>query len=129
MAVKFQSEEWAKEVTNSIQGNESVLNAAKGQNATVQMVTTGAPDGERKTYLKISEGVPEVGVGDVENPDATITQDFETAVALDKGEMQLANAYMQGKVKIQGNLMKMMQLQGFGQSIGPATTSIEREYN
>ena len=129
MAVKFQSEEWAKEMTNALQANEDVSKAAKGQDTAVQFVTTDAPGGgENKTYFKIVEGVPEVGFGEVENPEATISQTYETACAIDRGELNTQNAFMQGKIKIQGNLMKMMQLQGFVQSVGPATAHIEKEY-
>ena len=129
MAVQFQSEEWAKEVTNALQSNETVTAAAKGQTVAIAFVTTDAPGGgEVKTFLKISEGVPEVGLGDVDGPEATINQTYETAVAIDKGELNSQNAFMQGKLKITGNVMKLMQMQGFIQAVGPATAGIERTY-
>lgn len=129
MAVKFQSEEWAKEMTNALQADESVIGAAKGQNTTVQFVTSEAPGGaENKTFFKIVEGVPEVGIGDVDSPEATISQTYETAVAIDKGELNSQNAFMQGKIKIAGNMMKMMQLTPFVAAVGVATKGIEREY-
>ncbi|MEO7803769.1 MAG: SCP2 sterol-binding domain-containing protein [Actinomycetota bacterium] len=129
MAVKFQSEEWAKEMTNTLQANEAVTGAAKGQNTSVQFVTNEVPGGtENKTFFKIVEGVPEVGVGDIDSPEATITQTYETAVAIDKGELNSQNAFMQGKIKIAGNMMKMMQLQPFVQAVGAATKDVIREY-
>ena len=129
MAVKFQSEEFFNQANQAIAADEGVQNAARGKNVAVQIVTTDAPGrGQIKTYLKIIEGVPEVGLGEVEKPDATITQNYETAAALDKGELNAQNAFMQGKIKIKGNLMKMMQLQGFLQALAPASAKIEREY-
>lgn len=129
MAVKFQSEEYFKEVNNALQSDEAVRNAAKGKNVRVQVLTTDAPGrGEIRTYLRITEGVIEVGLGDVENPDATISQNYETATALDRGVLNAQNAFMQGKIKIKGNLMKMMQLQGLLQAVAPATEHIERDY-
>ncbi len=44
--------------------------------------------------------------------DATITQDYDTAVALSKNELSPTAAYMSGKLKVAGDLMKLMQLQG-----------------
>jgi hypothetical protein len=35
---------------------------------------------------------------------------------------------MEGKMKIKGNLMKMLGLQKFMQTLGPATQHIKREY-
>jgi len=129
MAVKFQSEEFFEEANKAIAADEGVLNAAKGKNVAVQIVTNDAPGrGQIKTYLKIVEGAPEVGLGEVDNPDATITQNYETAAALDKGDLNAQNAFMQGKIKIKGNLMKMMQLQGFLQALAPASAGIDREY-
>lgn len=129
MAVKFQSEEYFKEVNNALQANEEVANAAKGKTVRVQIVTADAPGrGEIKTWLKITDGLTEVGLGEVEDPDATISQNYQTATALDQGLLNAQNAFMQGKIKIKGNLMKMMQLQGFLQAVAPATAHIEREY-
>jgi putative sterol carrier protein len=54
----------------------------------------------------------DMGPGDVENPDATISQDYDTAAALARGELNAVGAYMSGKLRISGNLMLLMQLQG-----------------
>lgn len=129
MAVKYLSEEWAKEVTNRLQASDAVKNAAKGQDITLQQVFTDTPDGgEVKAFFKIAGGTPELGLGDADNPEATITQSYETAVAVNKGELQGQAAFMQGKLKIQGNLMKVMQLQGFLQAAAEATKDLEIEY-
>jgi putative sterol carrier protein len=128
MGVKYLSEEYYKEVNNRIQSNEAVLGAAKGQTVSIQQVTTDSPAGELKSFLKIADGSPEVGQGDVEGPEATVTQSYETAVAIAKGELNSQNAFMQGKLKIQGNLMKLMQLQGFFQAMGTAVADIDTEY-
>ncbi len=129
MAVKFQSEEYFKELTNALQSNEAVKNAAKGQTVTVQMVTSDAPGGgETKSFLKIADGVPEVSFGEATDAEATLTQTYETAVAIDKGELSGINAFMQGKLKVSGNMMKVMGLQGLMAAIGPAAAGIEREY-
>jgi len=129
VSVKYLSDEWAKEVTNILQNTEAVTKTIKGQNFLIQMVVTDVPDrGEVKWYARATDGVPEVQIGEAEGADATITQNYDVAVAVDKGELNLQAAFMQGKVKIQGNIMKMMQLQGFVASLGPAFAGLEREY-
>lgn len=128
MSIKYLSEEYYKEVNNRIQSDEAVLNSCKGQNVNIQQITTEAPEGEVKSFLKITDGVPEVGQGEVDAPEATITQSYETAVAVAKGELNGQNAFMQGKLKVQGNLMKLMQLQGFLQALGTSTKDIDTEY-
>jgi putative sterol carrier protein len=129
MAVKFQSDEYFKQVNEALNANEAVTKAAKGLNVAIQVITSDMPGvGTRRTYLKISDGVPAAGVGDVPSPDATITQTYQTAVALDKGELNPQSAFMEGKMKIKGNLMKMLTLQRFLETLGPAAKHIEREY-
>jgi putative sterol carrier protein len=129
MAVKYLSEEWTREVTSLLQESEAVAQAGRGLTFSVQQVVTGAADGgEVKYYFKVTDGVPEVRLGLAEGPDATIIQSYETAVALDKGELNPPAAFMQGKLKIQGDLMKMMQLQGYFQTLPSAVASLAREY-
>ncbi|MGQ0679237.1 MAG: SCP2 sterol-binding domain-containing protein [Actinomycetota bacterium] len=129
MAVMFQSEEYFAAANEAISASADVKKAAKGHNVAIQVVTTDYPEvGEKKTFLKIVNGVPEVGLGVIEEPTATISQNYATAVLLDKGELNPQTAFMEGKIKIKGNLIKIMGLQRFLQSIGPATVHIEREY-
>lgn len=129
MALKFQSEEWFKEANNRIQSDEGVLGAGKGQTVAIQQVVTELPEGgEKKTFLKITDGTPEVGIGEVEGAEATVTQSYETSVAILKGEVNQQAAFMQGKIKIQGNLMKIMSLQGFLQAFGKVLATIETEF-
>lgn len=129
MAVKFQSDEYFLAANEAISANEDVAKAAKGHNVAVQVVTTQYPEiGEKKTFLKIIDGKPQVGAGEIDEPNATITQNYATAVLLDQGELSPQTAFMEGKIKIKGNLMKIMSLQRFLQTLGPATRHIEREY-
>jgi putative sterol carrier protein len=129
MAVKFLSDEWAQEVTQLLQADEGVQKAAKGQNVTIQQNVTDAEDGETSSnYLRVSEGVPEVVIGTADKAEITVTENYETAVALDKGELNPQAAFMQGKIKVQGNLLKLMQLQGLLSAVFKAVKDLEREY-
>jgi putative sterol carrier protein len=129
MVVKFQSDEYFEAVNAAMQNSEPVLKTAKGHNVAIQVLTTDYPGvGTKKTFLKIAKGVPSAGSGEIEDPDATITQNYTIAVALDKGEISPQTAFMEGKMKVKGNLMKIMTLQRFLQALGPAAKHIEREY-
>jgi putative sterol carrier protein len=128
MAVKFLSEEWATEVTKRLQADEGVQKAAKGQNVTIHQVVTDTANGESSNYLRVTDGVPEVVVGAPDKAEIVVTQNYETAVALDKGELNPQAAFMQGKVKVKGNLLKLMQLQGLLSAVFKAVKDLEREH-
>ena len=128
MAVKFLSEEWATEVTKLLQADEGVQKAAKGQNVTIQQNVSDTEDGESANYLQVAEGVPTVVIGTAEDATIVVNESYETAVALDKGELNPQAAFMQGKIKVQGNLLKLMQLQGLLSAVFKAVRDLDREY-
>ena len=128
MAVKFLSEEWAGTMTEKLNGSEEFKKAASGQTVKLQQVVSDAPDGEAKYYFVLDGGSVDVGLGEVADADATITQNYETAAALSKQELNGQQAFMQGKLKISGNMMKLMQLQGVFNAMPKAVADVEVEY-
>jgi putative sterol carrier protein len=128
MAVKFLSEEWANEITSALNSSDDFKTAAGGQTAKIQQVVTDAPDGETKYYFKLDGGAAEVALGELADAEATITQNYATAAGISKGELNAQNAFMQGKLKISGNMMKLMQLQGVINSMSKAVASVDVEY-
>ncbi|GAC1367152.1 MAG: hypothetical protein NVSMB32_12000 [Actinomycetota bacterium] len=129
MGVKYLSEDWAKEVTSLLQSTDAVTKTVTGQSFGIQQVVTDVPErGEVRFYAKVADGVPEVVIGEVANPDATLTATYDISILMDKGELNPQAAFMQGKLKIQGNLMKLMGLQGFVSSLGPAVAGLQRDY-
>lgn len=81
----------------------------------MNQVVTDVPFGEGtvNTYLDTSEGEAKMELGELENPDLTVTTDYATAKAITvDGDAQVAmQSFMQGKVKVQGDMSKLMLLQ------------------
>jgi putative sterol carrier protein len=128
MGTKFLSDEWLSEVANRLNADAAFQSAAKGQAARLQQQVTGSPAGDVHYGFVLDAGSVALTKGDIENPEATVTQDYETAVALSKQELNGQQAFMQGKLKVSGNLMKIMQLQGVLQAMPAALESFEVEY-
>jgi putative sterol carrier protein len=126
VAVKFLSEEWAKAVTEAVNSNDAFKQQAQGKTVKVQQVVT-TPE-EAKYFFKLEDGRAEVSVGELPDAEATLTQDYDTAVALSKNELNATAAYMSGKLKIQGDLMKLMQLQGLFSTLPQAIKELDVEY-
>jgi putative sterol carrier protein len=128
MGVKYLSDEWAAAVQDALNSNEAFKSSAGSNTAKIQQVVTTA-EGEKRYWLKLEGGQVALGMGDLgESPDATITQDYDTAVALSKNELSGTAAYMSGKLRVSGDLMKLMQLQGALGQIPAALKDLDVEY-
>ena len=88
-----------------------------GASARMQYVVTGGPEGDVKYYQVIENGkMLDSQLG--EDPDAefTLTLSYADSVAVQKGELDANAAFMQGKVKVTGNMGKLMALMPLTQS-------------
>ena len=81
MAVKFLSKEWADAVTMALNKDDAFRKAAAGKKASIQQLITG-PEGQVDYWIVIDDGSINMGLGEADKPDATITQSYATAVAL-----------------------------------------------
>lgn len=111
MPVKFLSDEWIQEVKQRLNASDGFRTGSASAKATIQQVVSGS-EGESRYWIVIDHGTVDMGPGDTPSPDATITQDYETAVALAKSELNPVSAFMGGKLKVGGSMMLLMQLQG-----------------
>jgi putative sterol carrier protein len=128
MPVKYLSQEWIDAYNDALAG-DAVRGAMKGKSATIQMVVSDAPEqGEIHYWLRIEDGGASAGLGDLDGPDVTIRQSYETSAQVNRGELDGAKAFTQGKVKIGGKMLKMMQLRGPLAQVQAALGGIDTEY-
>jgi putative sterol carrier protein len=70
-------------------------------------------DGTIEAHMDTSGGEMTMDMGHLENPDLTVTLDYVTAKAIlvDGNPQAGMQAFMAGKIKVQGDMTKMMALQ------------------
>jgi hypothetical protein len=114
MSHPFLSPEWmaaAKQIRAKYEGQIPAITLS----VRINQVVTGAPfgDGTIVSYFDTSSGDVAMDLGEIEAPDATITTDYETAKALfvDGDQAVAMQAFMAGKIKVQGDMMKIMAMQ------------------
>lgn len=127
MSVRFLSDEWAQALKAELNESEDFRQAAAGHKATIQQIITGA-DGTTHYWITIGDGKIDLGVGDIDGEDATITQSYDSAAALARGELSPVTAFMTGKLKIAGNMGMILGLQGALAQLPPAMAKIDVEY-
>lgn len=82
---------------------------AEGVNATIQFDLSG--DNGGLYWVKMSNGQAESGEGRVDNPNMTLKASANDWAAVVKGDLNAMQAFMSGKLKIQGDMGLAMKLQ------------------
>lgn len=110
----FLSEEWMVDV-RVIRAKYEGQTGAVTQSIRVNQIITGAPfgDGTVKSYIDTSSGSVVMELGELDTPDVTVTTDYDTArkMFVEGDQAAAMQAFMGGKIKVQGDMMKMMALQ------------------
>jgi predicted lipid carrier protein YhbT len=82
-----------------------------GASARMQYVVTGGPDGDIEYYWILENGkLVESSLGKLDDSEVTLTTAYPDALKIQKGELDANAAFMQGKVKVTGNMAKVMSL-------------------
>ena len=110
MPVKYLSEEFFEQLSAKLRADKEFMKAIKGQIVAAQMLVRDGPDGDITYYQEFDGSDFIFALGEVDNPEVDGEMDYETAVAASKGEIDQQQAMMNGKVKFQGNLVRMMGL-------------------
>jgi putative sterol carrier protein len=81
----------------------------------MNQIITDVPfsDDPINAYMDTSQGDLELDLGSLENPDLTVTVDYETAKAIfvEQNPQAGMQAFMAGKIKVQGDMTKLMAMQ------------------
>lgn len=105
--VKYLSPEWMA-LTKELAAD---FPETPGATARLQYVVTGGPDGEVKYHHVIENGLTiEHALGEDPEAEVTLTTTYDDKMKVDKGELDANAAFMQGRVKITGNIAKVMAL-------------------
>ncbi len=128
MAVQFLSEEWASAYSDALASHDGFQGAISGANLGLQFNVSDAASGPVGYYMSIANGVANVALGELEDADATISSDYETAAAISQGSMNTQTAFMTGKIKVTGNLAVLMMNQNIISQWGSAGETLDVDY-
>lgn len=117
---RFLSDEWmeeAKRIREQYHGKGTPLGHVVRMNLVVTEVPFG--EGEHTTieaHMDSTSGEMEMELGHLDGPDVTLTADYATvkAVFVDGNPQAGMQAFMSGKIKVQGDMTKLMAMQSSG---------------
>jgi putative sterol carrier protein len=93
----------ATKVTTSIKMNQVITDVPSEVDAS----------GTIRSYVDTSSGDVVMELGELEGADLTVTTDYETArkIFVEQDQAAGMQAFMSGKIRVQGDMMKMMAMQ------------------
>lgn len=114
MSHQFLSEDWiaaARRIREKYKDEAPMITLSIKINQVITDVPFG--DGTVKSYMDTSSGEMVMELGELPDADATVTTDYATAKAIFVNQDQAAGmqAFMSGKIKVAGDMMKVMGMQ------------------
>lgn len=125
---QYLTRDWIDQANTALSSTPSIAAATQGQSACIQQEIAGGPLGDVTLHLRFDDGTVSFAEGPAEAADVTVRTDYETSAAMNRGEQNQMAAFMAGKVKAEGNLMKVMSLQGAQGAIDEALTQVDTTY-
>ncbi|MGB9111401.1 MAG: SCP2 sterol-binding domain-containing protein [Acidimicrobiales bacterium] len=104
---KWLTQEWLDESTKLAESQPE----RPGATARLQYVITDGPGGEVKYYWIVQDGkLLENRLGELADAEVTLTESYDDAMSIQKGDLDANAAFMQGKIKVDGDVGKLMAL-------------------
>ncbi len=111
---QFLTNEWIDEAKR-IREDLSADEAGTPHQVKMNQIVTEVPFGEGtiEAHMDTSSGEMDMGLGHIEDPELTVTLDYATAKAIlvDGNPQAGMQAFMAGKIKVEGDMTKLMAMQ------------------
>jgi putative sterol carrier protein len=124
----FLGEEHMTTGTEALNADAGFQGAMTGVDLNLQFEVTDAPAGPIAYYISVGDGAATLALGTLEDSDASVASDYETAAAIAKGELNVQMAFMTGKIKVGGNMAKVMMYQSLINEFARVTSTLDLEF-
>ena len=122
---RFLSDAWLAAVntaTSARPGQDG--DPAREGRLVLEQVVTNAPGGDTRYTLVLDGAGVRVIRGDAAPADATFTEDYDTAVAIHRGDLSPQQAFMTGRIRVAGNIAALMANQDALAALEPALATV-----
>jgi putative sterol carrier protein len=124
---RYLSREWLDAAQRAIDASTSVRNAASGADFVVQHVVTGGSDGDLTYHVRVGGDRVRICEGEAADPTVVFTEDYSTAAAIGRGELSAQAAFMAGRIRVRGDLPRLVEQSGTFSDIEDALAGLRSE--
>ncbi len=108
----FASDAWITAFDESVRASDALRAATADFKLVIRQCVTDGSGGDRSWHITADHGSVRVDPGPGEHADVIFTQDDATARAVGSGQMSAQAAFMLGKLRIGGDVAKLMEHAG-----------------
>ena len=112
LVVRYLSDEWITAVAQEIATDTALKIAAAAPSVSVTQLVTGTPFGDVTYHLAYRDGEVSFKKGAAPS-DVVFTQTYATAVGVATGNINAADAFLNGHVRFQGDHQRLIDAQPF----------------
>jgi putative sterol carrier protein len=105
---RFLSDAWIDALDVALRNDEQARRVGGSARICIGQVVTGTPHGDVRYEVRVGDGTIRVVPG-IDLADVTFTQDHDTAMSIARGELGAQAAFMDGRVRIGGDLELLME--------------------
>lgn len=129
MAATFLTTDWMQAITEGVNADPGFTSAIATVDLTLQFHVTDTPSrGQVDYFLQIEAGSALLAPGVNDDADISVTNNYETAKAISKGELDTQMAFMQGKLVVKGDMAKLMMNVGALTQFAKAASTVPVDY-
>ncbi len=124
----FLSDDYFAAAKDALAADPGFRNAAANVDLSVEFLVTDGPVGDATYFVAMADGEVHTALGGKAGADVTVASDYATAAAISKGELNVQMAFMTGKIKVGGNMAKIMMYQGVLNEYARVLSGLDVEY-
>ena len=106
--VQYLSDEWMAAAQDALAGADPV-GGTGSEPVVLQYEVTAAPGGKRSYGLRFADGNVAIEPGPHKDAVASFTLDYDVAAEIARGQLSTQAAFMQGRVKLGGDVMVLVR--------------------
>lgn len=127
--VTYLSDEWMERAGSALAADQALAGATADLDLTLAYEVAGGPGGKRCYALRFDHGTVALEPGPHPDAPVSFSLDYDTAVAVARGDLSAQAAFMQGRLKLGGDVTVLIRdggaLDGVHDALGPLRDDTE----
>lgn len=102
--MRYLSPEWLDAARDAVAADDALATALAGVTLSVEQTVDGTPDGTVRWHIAVGDGKVALTPGPASRPDVRFTTTWDTAVAVARGDLAAQRAFVEGELRVGGDL-------------------------